>query len=370
MKVFHEACLDEARKAKSICRPNPAVGAVLVHNGKIISRGHTQAFGQEHAEVVAIQQLPESFPASELHLYVSLTPCSHYGKTPPCCDLIIEKKIAHVHIANLDLNPLVAKSAIERLRNAGCKIHFDFPLGIQEQLFYLNADFFLSQSLKHPLLIAKAALTLDGMMCDHKGKSQWITSPESRTHVHQRRSEVDAILVGGNTFLTDKPRLNARVPHKHKEPLAIVWHPPEASRRQWEALNKRWLLIHPEQEALMPHPETCDHRVQAEFSESFLKYLLEEKGIQSLYIEGGPRLHSHLFERGMYDILELYIAPKILAAKGLRPFESETEGDMSELKSLKVLERRVFAEDQYLRVLVKPSIQRLFEEQVASSKTP
>jgi diaminohydroxyphosphoribosylaminopyrimidine deaminase/5-amino-6-(5-phosphoribosylamino)uracil reductase len=197
--------LELARKGRGNVSPNPMVGAVLVKDDKIIGAGYHEYFGGNHAEVNAISNSRTQLDGATL--YVNLEPCSHFGKTPPCVDTIIQNKISRVVIGTLDMNPVVSGNGIRRLKEAG----IDVRVGVLEnECVSLNKFFFKHITQQLPYVTLKAAQTLDGKIADPKGDSKWITSLNARRYVHSLRSQYDAVLVGASTIRKDDPSLTVR----------------------------------------------------------------------------------------------------------------------------------------------------------------
>ncbi len=188
---YIKLAIEIAKKGIGSVSPNPLVGCVIVKNDKIISAGYHEKFGENHAEINAIEKAKESIEGATL--YTNLEPCSHQGKTPPCVDKIIEKKIKKVVVGTNDMNPLVSGNGIRKLKSAG----IDVKVGIMEnECIELNRFFFKYITEKIPYITLKAAQTLDGRIADKSGDSKWISSIESRKYVHQLRACYDAVLVG------------------------------------------------------------------------------------------------------------------------------------------------------------------------------
>ncbi|WP_425238043.1 bifunctional diaminohydroxyphosphoribosylaminopyrimidine deaminase/5-amino-6-(5-phosphoribosylamino)uracil reductase RibD [Ulvibacterium sp.] len=219
-----QRCIQLAKNGLGTTAPNPMVGCVIVHNNKIISEGFTSPYGGPHAEVNAIEAVPDKSLLREATLYVTLEPCSHFGKTPPCADLIIKHTIPKVVIGVLDPHDKVSGKGIERLRDAGCEV----VVGILEEKCREHHKRFLTYHEKmRPYIILKWAQTLDGYIAPDKSvrntvpEPYWITNTHSRQRVHQWRSEEQAILVGTQTVLEDNPKLDVR--HwQGKPPLRVV----------------------------------------------------------------------------------------------------------------------------------------------------
>lgn len=216
-----QRCLELAAKGLGQVAPNPMVGCVIVHNDKIISEGYHEQYSLSHAEPNAISKVSDEL-LKESTLYVSLEPCSHYGKTPPCADLIISKGIKKVIVGNLDSNPLVAGEGIQKLKQAGIEVEY----GIMDaECRELNKRFFTFHEKKRPFVILKWAQTQNGFISQwplpENKEDNWITGKESKRLVHQWRSEEQSILIGYNTLLADDPHLTTRLVDG-KNPIRFV----------------------------------------------------------------------------------------------------------------------------------------------------
>ncbi|PCJ96912.1 MAG: riboflavin biosynthesis protein RibD [Flavobacteriaceae bacterium] len=223
-KEYISRCIQLGKNGLGYTAPNPMVGSVIVHNNTIIGEGYTSAYGGNHAEVNAIQSVQNKNLLKQATLYVTLEPCSHHGKTPPCADLILKHQIPRVVIGILDPHEKVAGKGIEKLKTAGCKV----TVGVLEQeCRALHKRFLCFQEKRRPYIILKWAETLDGFIAPDTSKRNekpepfWITNPHSRQLVHKWRSEEQAILVGTTTVLKDNPKLNTRN-WKGKNPIRIV----------------------------------------------------------------------------------------------------------------------------------------------------
>ncbi len=222
-ETYMQRCLQLASNGLPTAMPNPSVGAVIVHNDVIIGEGFTSAYGGNHAEVNAVHSVKDKSLLKEATIYVSLEPCSHFGKTPPCSDLIITHKIPKVVIGTIDPFAKVAGRGVEKLQNAGCEV----TLGVLEaQCVTSNKRFFTFHQHKRPYIILKWAETQDGFIDKIRQENDpvqpnWITNIYARQLVHKWRSEEQAILVGTNTAITDNPKLNTRDWHG-KSPVRVV----------------------------------------------------------------------------------------------------------------------------------------------------
>ena len=191
---YIQLALEIAKKGIGEVSPNPLVGCILVKDDRIIGAGYHEKFGANHAEINAIENAKELVEGSTL--FINLEPCSHFGKTPPCVDKIIEKKIKRVVIGTLDMNPIVSGNGVKKLKSAGIEVKVGV---LEKECVNLNKFFFKYITNKIPYISLKAAQTLDGKIADTKGRSQWISSMQSRKYVHHLRANYDAVLIGAGT---------------------------------------------------------------------------------------------------------------------------------------------------------------------------
>lgn len=311
-----------ARLALGSVSPNPAVGAVLVKHGKLVGQGHTQPPGGDHAEIVALKQAAGK--ARGATLYVTLEPCCHQGRTPPCTGAIIEAGVAAVHAAMLDPNPKVAGKGIAELEAAG--------IGVIVGEGAAEAAEIAEAYVKHvtsglPFVTAKFAVSLDGKIATRTGDSRWISGEESRRYVHGLRHATDAIMAGINTVLTDDPRLTARVGSGqggtgHRQPLRVIIDssgrtPPEA--RLFQEYGQTMIVTGG---PLKPEPKAAYQAVGAEILEiplgdgrvdlAAMLQQLGARGITSVLVEGGGTLLGSLFAAELVDKVVAFVAPIII----------------------------------------------------------
>lgn len=206
-EIFMARALELAKLGAGLVSPNPLVGCVIVHEGKIVGEGWHKKYGENHAEVNAIKSVKDQTILNQCDLYINLEPCNHYGKTPPCADLIIEKKIKRVVIANLDTNKNVKGNGAKRLKDSGIEVVSHV---LERQGIELNKFFFTAAEKNRPYIILKWAETADGFIARENFDSKWISNIYSRQFVHKIRSEVDAILIGRKTAAIDNPELTTR----------------------------------------------------------------------------------------------------------------------------------------------------------------
>ena len=309
-----------ASQALGSTSPNPAVGAVVVKNGEIVGEGFTQPPGGEHAEVVAIN---EAGPlASGATLYVTLEPCNHTGRTPPCTDAIITSGISTVHAAILDPNPAVAGGGLERLEGGGVRTHFGAEAAaVQGQL----EAWLKFVTTGRPFITAKFAMSLDGKIATHTGDSKWITGDKARWQVHKMRARTDAIMVGIGTVLADDPRLTTRDekgnPLAH-QPLRVVMDTlgrlPATARLLKEpgetllAVGLGVDLLQNGDRGKGPEIQQFPVRDGHIDLERLIEFLAAERDITSIMIEGGGTLLGALFDLGLVDKVVAFVAPTVI----------------------------------------------------------
>lgn len=302
--------------------PNPMVGCVLVQDDRLIGEGWHRQFGGDHAEIDALNHCKE--PTKGATVYVTLEPCCHHGKTPPCTDALIQAGVRRVLIAQSDPFEKVAGRGIAALQQAGIETQTGL---LEEEARYLMAPYLYRIRHGLPWVIAKWAMTLDGRIATRTGDSQWISNETSRTKVHEIRSQVDGILVGINTALVDDPLLTPRPPgHRHPTRIVVdsaarlpldsklvrstnefpclVAVGPEAEKRQCEKLESRGCQIW-RGASVQPNER--------------LKQLLVElsnRGMTNILVEGGGRLLGSLFDGGLVCEAHVFIAPKVVGGSG------------------------------------------------------
>jgi diaminohydroxyphosphoribosylaminopyrimidine deaminase / 5-amino-6-(5-phosphoribosylamino)uracil reductase len=206
-ELFMRRAIELARNGAGRVSPNPMVGCVIARAGNVIGEGWHREYGGPHAEVHAVNSVPDPALLRGSTVYVNLEPCSHQGKTPPCADLLVRSAVGRVVVANADPNPLVSGKGLEMLRQAGISVEAGL---LAEEGEALNARFFTFHRLKRPYIVLKWAETADGYLARDDGSSKWISGAASRILVHKWRAEEDAVLVGSNTALTDDPQLSVR----------------------------------------------------------------------------------------------------------------------------------------------------------------
>ncbi len=304
-------CLDIAKNGIGTTRPNPAVGAVVVLDDEIIGEGYTSSYGGNHAEVNAINAVKNRELLSEATIYVTLEPCSHYGKTPPCADLIVKHQIKHVVIGCVDSNSLVAGKGIERLKNAGCKV----TVGVLEEACRKHHKrFFTVQEKKRPYIILKWAETRNGFIAPKSKSKQepvWISNTYSQQLVHKWRSEEHGILVGTNTVIADNPKLNVRN-WKGNNPIRIVLDRQMRIPKGTHVFDEsvKTIFIVDKSTSINDNQEETNCFERIDFSKSLAKQVcevLQKHQIQSVIIEGGVQTLQTFIDENLWDEARIFI---------------------------------------------------------------
>ena len=319
-KRFMMRALDLARQGQGHTRPNPMVGAVIVKNGKVIGEGFHEIFGGPHAEVNAFNNCSES--SKNATLYVTLEPCCHFGKTPPCADLIISKGIERVVIAMTDPNPLVSGKGIRKLREAGISV----TTGVMEKdAASINEVFIKFITEKKPFVLYKAAMSLDGKTACPSGESQWISSEESRRESHTLRGMYKGIMVGAGTVIKDDPLLTART-EGFDDPVRIIVDGNLSAPLSAKVFqNKGDVIIlttssgNPEKleklQNLGMDVIVADSDVPGVVDLEMAMTGLVLKGIDSILLEGGAETAASAFKAGIVDKVRIYVAPMIIGGE-------------------------------------------------------
>ena len=308
-------CIELSKNIRGAAAPNPAVGSVIVHNDKIIGEGHTSAYGGPHAEVNAINSIKDNSLLTSATLYVSLEPCSHYGKTPPCSELIIKHAIPHVVIGIRDPNPLVAGKGIEMLKKAGCQISEGV---LKNQCKDANREFFTYHQKKRPFIILKWAQTSDGFIApdpELRAKDPepfWITNSRSRQLVHKWRTEEQAILAGTNTILADNSSLTAREWYG-KSPIRIILDRELKIPADYNVFDQSTKTI------ILTDKSNSRKKI-AGIELGFLDFkspiadqiaqILWKNQILSVIVEGGTKTIETFLDEGLWDEARVFSGPK------------------------------------------------------------
>ena len=318
-----EHALALASKARGRTSPNPLVGALVVRDGEIVGEGYHKKAGGAHAEIHALNQAKGLTEGATM--YVTLEPCCHWGRTPPCTQSLIRAKLANVFVAMKDPNPQVAGNGIQELEKAGMSVQ----VGIcEEEARQLNEVFIKYITTQCPFVLLKSAISLDGKIATASGESQWITSEASRRKGHELRAQVDAILVGIGTVLQDNPLLTTRLPERQgKDPIRVVVDSrgriPLGARVFNPASNAATLVAVTEKAPLGKIEALKSAGAEALIVEEkegrvCLNALMQELGrrdITSVLIEGGGEINAAALQAGIVDKLMFFIAPKLIGGK-------------------------------------------------------
>lgn len=352
-----QRAIELASRGLGRVNPNPLVGAVIVKDGRIIGEGWHECYGGLHAERNAFLHCSED--AAGATMYVTLEPCCHYGKTPPCTEAVIGHRIARVVVGMKDPNPLVAGKGIAMLRAAGIEV----VTGIEEATIREQNRVFLKYITTHrPWVVMKTAMTLDGKIATRSGDSRWVTGEAARQKVQQMRSEYKGILVGIGTVLTDDPLLNCRLKGEVRQPVRIVVDSrlriPEDSQIVRTAAAYPTILAYTEREdrekldrltRLGIEPVHClikENRVDLED----LLDILGGKGIDAVLLEGGGELNESFLRQGLVDEVAAFIAPKLIGGREAKtPVEGRGLDRMSDAIVLKQVSLEKVGEDILVR---------------------
>jgi diaminohydroxyphosphoribosylaminopyrimidine deaminase / 5-amino-6-(5-phosphoribosylamino)uracil reductase len=338
---FMKRALTLARKGIGRTSPNPAVGCVIVKNGAVIGEGWHKKAGGPHAEIHALEMAAVAARGSDV--YVTLEPCCHTGKTPPCCDALIKAGVRRIVAGMRDPNPRVSGGGLAALKQAGIETSCGL---LEDACRAINLPFITHVTTGRPYVTYKCAMTLDGNIATITGESRWISCEESRKYVHRMRSRMDAVMVGVDTVIADNPQLTVR--HvRGKNPLRVIV---DTRLRTPESVtmlngqktsgtiiatcesNPRVHLRYLKQGATMVVCEADDGRVS-------MKDLLQKlgtMGVQSILLEGGSRLAGNMLQHGLIDELVFFVAPKVIGNNGFAPFT------LSGLTSMEQAVRLVF----------------------------
>ena len=361
---FMSEALAEAQKALYLSNPNPRVGCVIVKDGEIIGRGFTQKAGEAHAEVQALADAKsKSKDTAGSIVYVTLEPCSHTGKTPPCVDALIVARPAKVIAAMMDPNPLVAGNGLERLKAAGIEVHCNL---LETEAQELNRGFISRMTRGLPWVRMKIAASLDGKTALPSGKSQWITGPLARADGHHWRAQACAIVTGVGTVKEDDPSLNVRDVKTLRQPWRVI-----VDSKLETPLNSK-ILNHLDQSGVLivcadlNAPGNCD-KAKALIERGIeviamanpfgkvdlpklLAYLAKERQMNEIHIESGFKLNGSMLRENCVDELLLYYAPFFMG-EGIGMANMPTPTTLDIPKDWQVIDQSLFGPDLRLRLI-------------------
>ena len=305
-ELFMLRAMELAKLGAGYVSPNPLVGCVIVHDGKIIGEGWHKQYGQAHAEVNAIESVSDKSLLEQSTLYVNLEPCSHFGKTPPCADLVIKHKLKKVVVANTDPNPVVNGAGLKKIQQAGIEVVTGI---LEKEGRELNKRFFTFVEKNRPYIILKWAQTADGFIAKKNYDSKWISNEGSRQLVHKWRSEEDAVLVGTRTAQHDDPELTVR-DWSGRNPKRIVFD-------RFLRLSEKLKLFNHEQATLcynvMKHKEHTNLVLIRVSENNFLPEVLTDlvrQKIQSVIVEGGAQTLNLFLTSGLWDEARVFTSSK------------------------------------------------------------
>jgi diaminohydroxyphosphoribosylaminopyrimidine deaminase/5-amino-6-(5-phosphoribosylamino)uracil reductase len=360
-------CFALARQALPWCRPNPAVGCVLVRDGKVVGEGHTQVAGKEHAEIMALNAAGEA--ARGATAYVSFEPCAHHGRTGPCAEALIKAGVARVVCALGDPNPLVNGKGFAMLRDAGIAVEASVLAGEAEQI---NPGFIKRMRSGLPYVRMKLAMSLDGRTAMASGESKWITSEDARADVQLLRARSCAILTGGGTVAKDDPQLNVRLPgYENLQPLRVVADsilrmPPTAKMITMPGKVLLATAKGDPQKAETLRAAAAGHcdlelincagsdgRVDLR---ALMQYLAKEKQCNDVLVETGPLLAGAVMRAGVVDEVLVYVAPKLLGSEAQALLQLPGIRTLAEGIQLEFLDVAMVGKDCKMRLRVLPAV--------------
>lgn len=352
-RYYMKMALTLAEKGRGYTSPNPMVGAVVVKGGKVVGKGYHQFPGGPHAEVYAIDSAGDL--AKDATIYVTLEPCNHFGRTPPCTQKIIAAGIARVVMAMADPNPDVRGGGADVLRDAGIRV----DSGVCEtEAQKLNEAFIKHTCTKKPFVILKCAATLDGRIATGTGDSKWISGAASRKFVHELRHAVDAILVGIGTVTSDNPQLTTRLEGKEcRDPIRVILDTHLSIMADAEVLSissnaQTWLVTGKNVSDIQKNMFLSDRVQVIACEEKNGKIDLEdmliqlgERGITSLLVEGGSHVIASFLRAGLVDKLFFFYGPKLLGGEGIPICTGPGPAKMADSLPLKDIHVRRFDDD-------------------------
>ncbi|MBE6049258.1 MAG: bifunctional diaminohydroxyphosphoribosylaminopyrimidine deaminase/5-amino-6-(5-phosphoribosylamino)uracil reductase RibD [Clostridium sp.] len=355
-----QRALDLAIKGEGTVNPNPLVGAVIVKNEKVIGEGYHKKFGEVHAEVNAFNSAKEDVTGATM--YVTLEPCSHYGKNPPCADLVVKKNIKRVVIGILDPNPLVAGRGVKKLRDAGIEV----TVGVLEkECKKINEIFLKYITTRKPFVLMKTAMSIDGKIATFSGESKWISNEKSRLEVQKLRNKYAAIMVGINTVIKDDPKLTCRI-ENGVNPIRIVVDSELRIPMESNIVNTAR-----EVKTIIATTSKCNRvkrdelenkgvevviitEIEGKVNLKELIKLLGTKEIDSVLLEGGGTLNFSALKEGIVDKVQTFIAPKLIGGENAKtPIEGKGIDKLKEAYELKDLSVRVIEGDIIIEGYVK-----------------
>lgn len=332
--------------------PNPWVGSVIVNNNQIVGEGFHYKAGEPHAEIHALSQAQEK--AKGATVYVTLEPCSHYGRTPPCVEALVRAQVSRVVFGVCDPDLRVSGKGASYLKNSGIEVKYGV---LEEQINHSLAPYLFQRKTGLAYCIGKAAISIDGRIAAQDGSSQWISSPEAISDAHQLRAESQAIIISAKTAILDKPKLTVRhgqIPHK--QPLRVVIDaqgvlaPPHplfdqsqantlimTSAKCAEKVERVW-SEHGIETMIVPELPNEQRKIDL----SYVLKFLGQRGILQVLVEGGGSLLGSFFKQNLLQKLHVYVGPRIIGDKGIPLFSHLTINTLNEAPTLSILETKAF----------------------------
>ncbi|WP_071057816.1 bifunctional diaminohydroxyphosphoribosylaminopyrimidine deaminase/5-amino-6-(5-phosphoribosylamino)uracil reductase RibD [Pelistega sp. MC2] len=356
---YMQQALALAQSVLYITDPNPRVGCVIVHNQHIIGEGATQQAGGPHAEIVAIQDAKNKGNVALLKgatFYVTLEPCSHFGRTPPCAKALIQHQISRVVIASLDPNPLVGGQGVNRLREAGIQV--DVATQFVEQALAINPGFISRMSKGKPWVWSKLATSLDGKLALKNGVSQWITGEASRKDGQHWRARSSVVLTGIGTVLKDNPQLNVRSFITPRQPIRAVIDGKFQIPINAKIFNGDKVIVYTYTDDELKRETLEQKNVEiinaSKTSEGFVDLQdvwadFQQRGFNEVHVEAGPTLNGALWQQGLIDELLVYMAPKIIGP-GQEMFALNALSQLDGLTPLTWVDTQLIGTDIRLRL--------------------
>lgn len=342
-EIFMRRALELALKARGRTSPNPLVGCVIVKDDQIVGEGYHLKAGTPHAEVHALASAGDQ--ACGATAYVTLEPCSHFGRTPPCANALISSKIKRVVVAMKDPNPLVSGRGIDRLRKAGIEVNVGL---LEQEAAAINEVFVKAITTGLPFVVYKTAMTLDGKIATETGDSRWVSNEKSRHYVHQLRDLYDVILVGSETVIRDNPSLTCRISNG-KDPIRLIVDGQLRISKNAHVLTSSThspCVIATAQAAsaekaayfkTLDNVEIWQYNTPRHVPLDKLFRDLVDRGWTSVLLEGGGGLAGSLIQKGLVDKIEFFIASKLVGGNGPSPLAGLHVKHMSDAKTLKNL---------------------------------
>ncbi len=332
---YMRMCFTLAKRGLGRVLPNPLVGCVVLDkNGKVVSKGYHKKYGENHAERDALLKLKNN-EAEGGTLYVNLEPCSHYGKTPPCVDLIIERKLKKVVFAIRDPNPKV--DGLSKLQDAGIEVVEGV---LEDEAKFLNRVFFKNVTQKLPYLVLKTATTMDGKIATKTGDSKWITSDEARKEVYRMREEFDCILTSSNTVIADNPLME----HKFK----CILDKDNRTSKDAKIYKQGKIYVATKENTPLKNGELD------------LKAVLEElykKGVCTVFVECGGKLAGAFLRENLIDEIYQFIAPKIVNDNSAKScFDGDSLEKIADCKKFRIYETNLIGDDVLIKMALRPSL--------------